>query len=268
MFSFQSQAEIHYTDYGEDGWVIPMNANQAIDINGDEFADFYVNGYENELGVVPIPLIGCFTGASSYYNNLATRALQIHEKGDVISIDNNNMFDYVDDGRGTIMNPTIGFADGWTNMQEEYIGFAVFMPEDLSYVANGWMKVVVDAANLTLIIKEIAYEDNHLLGEGSIVVGETGQEVVSIDYIESLNDISIAPNPSNNQFQLSYDYIGSEELFISVQNSLGQEIHQVENPSSKSAKLNIVTSDWAQGIYFIRFETEKGIMSRKVLITR
>ena len=58
-------------------------------------------------------------------------------------------------------------------------------------------------------------------------------------------------------------------MSITVQNSFGQIVNQaqlIENPGNSSIQL--LTSEWVPGTYFIRFETEDGIHTERLLISR
>jgi len=263
------KAEITFTDYG-DGWAIPMNTNEAIDINNDGFIDFNVNGLNDELGVTAIPLVGCFTSPSyDAYNNLGSRELSILQEGEMIQIDDFNMFDYIDDKGegGTLFKPGIGLADGWTDMEDQYIGFAVFVNGDSFIAMNGWMKVAIDVSNQTFIIKSMAYGDPTEMGQGGIRAGQT-QETVAIQTIDQLNELTISPNPATEFVQLTFDYTGGQNLSVIIQNTVGQEIYRNNTSTFGQTNLNIPTSNWTAGMYIIRFETQDGIRTEKLSITR
>lgn len=267
LFISSLKAQIQYTDYG-DGWVIPMHANEAVDVNNDGNVDFYVNGLNGELGVIPITLIGCFSSPSyDAVNNLGSRELSILEEGEMIQIDDFSMFDYIDDDRGTLFDADLGLADGWTDMEDEYIGFAVFIP-GLSYVAiNGWMKVAIDVTNETFIIKEMAYGEPSEMGAGGIKAGDTGQ-TVAVQTVDQLNELTIAPNPATDFVQLAFDYTGGQNLSVIIQNAIGKEIYRNNRATFGQTNLNIPTTDWTAGMYIIRFETQDGIRTEKLSITR
>lgn len=265
LFISTLQAQIVYTNYG-DTWKIPANANEGIDVDGNGSIDFHVNGYTDELGFVPILAIGCFTRSASITNNLGSKDLKIHPEGDFIRIDQSNMIDYIDTGRGSIYSMTDGFADGWTDMEAQYIGFAVFVSNVSTLnVLNGWVKVSVDKSTEMLIIHEIAYEESEGVGTGGINAGETGLST-GIQTIDGLNAIKVMPNPASDFVQLAFDYTGNENLTITIQNSIGQEVYRNRNLASRESTFNIGVADWAPGVYLVRFETLRGIETKKLLV--
>ena len=268
LFIFSTaQSEITYKSYG-DGWVIPLNANQAIDVNDDGIDDFIINKLNAGLGMTSIIGTGCMASPSTTYNNLGSRELRIFQEGEVIQATNDNVSTYIDDEDGTLFKSNEGIADGWSDLEEEYIGFALF-PNSNWLTMNGWMKIAIDVNNEIFIIKGIAYEEPYLLGQGGreIKAGDTGQ-TVAIQTVDQLNELTIAPNPANDFVQLAFDYTGEKDLNLIIQNSIGQEIYRNNTTSFGQTNLNISTTDWTTGMYIIRFETEDGIRTEKLSITR
>ena len=262
-----ASAAIHHTSYG-DGWVIPMGANEAIDVDNNGTTDFYVNGIAGELGFVPIFSVGCFSSPSaSAYTSFGARELSRHQAGDLIQLSFSNMFDFIDDDRGSGYSRTGGFADGWADQEDTYIGFVVLVNNG-SDSKNGWMRVALDETNETLIIKEMAYEDPQPIDTGGITVGETGTTAVN-NLSSDFGKVVIAPNPAQDFFQMEFDYLGKEDLSIVIQNGVGQEVYRsVANFPLGKSSVNVSTADWATGIYFIRFETTEGVRVEKLNVAK
>jgi len=260
-------AEINYTDYG-DGWVIEMNAAQDIDIDKDGVVDFQVNAYNDELGLVPIFAKGCFTPSEPYAKtSFGSWEMHLHQVGDIIGLNQGNMFDYIDDDRTSGYSITGGLADNWEHSKDVYIGFAVFGPGP-SDVKNGWMRAAIDITNNTFILKEIAFHDATLIGQGSIVVGDTGLASSVNNLDEVLTSVSINPNPANEFLQISYDFESSQSLNISVFNTMGQQIERMPiSYAGKNQRIKLFTSDWSEGLYLINFSTKEGTHTEKLLVS-
>ena len=258
-------AAINYTNY-DDGWVIPMGANEAIDIDGNGTDDFYVNGIAGELGFVPIYGVGCFSSPSeTAYTSFGARELSRHQLGDLIQLNSLNLYDFIDDGRGSGYSVSGGFADGWVDMEDVYIGFVVIVNGDSQ---SGWMRIVLDETNETLIIKELAYEDPQPIDSGGILVGD--KETTAVNNLsEDFGKVTIAPNPANDFFQIDFDYVGKKELSIVIQNGVGQEVYRsAANFTLGKSTINLSTSNWSTGVYFIRFETTDGVRVEKLNIAK
>jgi len=110
-----SQA-INHVDYGDDGLTIGLNESYEMDIDNDGVIDFKVNSWQDELGFTPIFAIGCFV-IDDYYEltSWGSHILTTLQEGDVLSIDGINMYDYLDDDRGSSYKSGEGPAAGWEN---------------------------------------------------------------------------------------------------------------------------------------------------------
>lgn len=256
-------SQITHKDFGE-GLVIELNANYQMDIDEDGSTDFFINQFPNELGFTPIFAVGCFASPSeSSYTPFNSRELQIFEEGEIIQMTGMNMYDYIDDERGSIYHNTNGFADNWEHMQEHYVGVAVFNSQ--SQVLNAWMKVAVDTEANTLIIKELAYQNYFEIGLGSIVAGDVGSVAVkNLDQV--LDEVVISPNPVIDNLQLSFDYAGDEPLQISILDNTGKLI--TSQTANGSVNYSFNTADWTSGLYFVNFSTSTGVRSEKIFVTK
>lgn len=265
FFTLSAQTEITYKSFGN-GWVIPINANLEIDIDEDGTTDFYINQEQDEIGFTPIFAVGCFASPNaSAYTSFNARELTLHEEGDWIQLNGDNFFDYIDDDRGSGYSLTGGLANGWVDKEDTYIGFAVIVDNN---VRNGWMTVSINVSTNELTIKEWAYTNLVANYEGGITAGDKG-ETSSVKKLENIEAITISPNPADDKVQLAFDYSGNEDLSVVIQNSVGKEVYRNDAAIPfGNTNLNITTSDWANGIYFIRFETETAIRTERLSIAR
>ncbi len=69
-----------------------------------------------------------------------------------------------------------------------------------------------------------------------------------------LNDFKIAPNPSHQFFDISWQM--ADVNSIEILSSSGQTIHQYVTQQEKSYRLD--ASEWTSGVYVIRFTDQKG----------
>lgn len=264
--SFAVKADINYVNYG-DGLVIGMSENYEMDINQDGVKDFLINTQPNELDFTPIFTVGCFPSTGwTEETPWGTRELRIFEKEDYINMTDANMGDYIEDGRGGVYSQGFGLANGWVDEEDVYIGFGVFSP-DLTTVSNGWIKVIPDVENETLIIKEMAYTDFAEVGETGIIVGDTG--VSSLTEVDNLiNDLSITPNPANDIAALNFKYPRNTSINLDIFTIDGQQIlNQKVNITSGDNNLSLNISEWDSGVYFIRLKTIRGIRTQRLLVS-
>lgn len=281
------QADIIYTNYG-DGWHVDLNENIVVDADMDGSNDFYINGYTDELGFVPIFAKGCFSSPhGTAYNNLGSRELTIHQPGDMLDMSLNTM-SFIDDDRGSAAalssNGSADLATGWEDGQDRYVGFYIFGTGRF-----GWIRVALDINAQQLIIKEMAVE---MTSHGELEVGYTGQVVIveppltpvnniragevttvettSTEELEKdLQNVMIAPNPATNRVNVYFDYQGTENLNIVIVNSVGKEVYRTNNGlSTGEVNLDIPITDWNSGIYFIQFQSEKGVKTERLSVVK
>ncbi len=85
------------------------------------------------------------------------------------------------------------------------------------------------------------------------------------------NEISVYPNPSDGNFSLNYSLSNAAVIKIKLLNELGQEIKiltELTDQASGNYRFNYSLSDLQQGIYFIRIESGKEIITEKLILTR
>ena len=259
-----SNAQITYTDFGDEGWVIPINSNTAVDVDSDGITDFYVNGWDDELGVVPITFVGCFTSPGFILTDFGARELKQHEAGDVVALTTSNEFDYIDDNRGSAFRVGHGFAEGWEDMADYHVGFVVII--NYTDVRHGWMKVAFDETNLTTIIKEMAYTEPTPYYSGQIVVGDKGATSTG-DLNHVLNEVKIAPNPAIGYTQLEFNYTSNQDLTINIYNAAGQLVHPINNALNVGTNIiRVPLNNLAAGQFLVRFENKDGIHTEKIVV--
>lgn len=275
------QAELHFQDYGPNGWHVGLNENVVVDFDQDGIQDFYINGFNNELGFVPIWGQGCFSSLGTGTNNIGSQILTIHQPGDVMD-DNMNTFLFIDDGRGSSFSAnTNELADGWVHLQDTYVGVYIFTTGRF-----GWLKVAVDVNTKKLIIKEMAYEDTpHMpiligdtgqtpVAEFPMQVGKVGSDVTSIETSteeleKDIAELNIFPNPASEKVNIFMNYEGNENLNVVITNSVGKEVYRTGNAFVQGeTNLEIPVSQWSNGIYFVQFQSKDGTKVERISVNR
>lgn len=263
VFGFTAAfSQFSHKDYGE-GLAIPINSDYQMDIDNDGSVDFYINQYPGEIGFSPIYSVGCFASYSeSSYTTFGARELQVFEQGDHIQITGPNLYDYIDDDRGSIYSESGGLDQAWTNLEDQFIGFAVF--HQGGGVSNGWMRIAIDENEKTLILKEMAYRRSASMEDSYISAGEGS--VVAVKNLDDLNEVVISPNPVRDLIQINFDYTGTEKLQITILDNTGKLVDkQFANGSSNHS---FDASSWAPGMYFVNFSTNNGVRSEKIFVTK
>lgn len=255
-------AQIVHLDFGEEGLSVPMNANLAMDIDDDGSEDFYVNSFANELGFSPITTIGCFASPSSGTTIFGSQVLSTFKEGETIQITDSNLFDYIDDGRGSIYSGNeTEYAQTWEDGVSQYIGFAVFTG-GFTDVLNGWLEISIDESNQTLIIHDGAYHEG-IINHSSIDAGETG--LTSTEKLLPIKEICVYPNPSSNFLNIKLDETIQGASKISIVSINGSVVMtQTTINSSDIVRLNI--AEIPAGQYLVNIRTESGLQVKAITI--
>lgn len=267
FISFSASSQITYIDFGV-GLATHVDTKRAMDIDEDGVIDFYINGVEGELGFSPIWGKGCFTSPSAVaFTQFGARELKRHTSNALIKISDFNMFDYIDDDRGSAYSTTGGLANGWAHDTEVLVGFAVFA-DNFVDVRNGWMSVKLDLTTNEIIILEMAFTEMQPIGQGSINAGYKGDltAVPNLDGI--LNSVSVGPNPADAFAMVNYNYTGSATLNISVFSTTGKLIYsETPNNSYGMTRTYLNTNSWDAGVYFVQFSTTEGVQTERLLVS-
>ncbi len=112
---------------------------------------------------------------------------------------------------------------------------------------------------------EVYDGDGNLINEGignesgePIVQNATGYCIESVNIAENINEqIKIIPNPTNGKINIQCD----KNYSLSIVDITGKEINKIEKASN-----NFTTEISEKGIYFLRFQNEKNIVVKKVIV--
>ena len=85
---------------------------------------------------------------------------------------------------------------------------------------------------------------------------------------KNISEINIFPNPINNYTEISFYQKDNSSMELNIINSLGNIIFSKKLRNTKIGKnvININTSNFSNGIYFVQFKTTDKIISKKILI--
>ena len=257
----QSQSGIVHKDFGE-GWVIALNDNVAVDMDEDGQRDFFINRVDGELGFTGIYARGCFVSPSSNaMTSFGSRALKIFNEGELIQMDDDNIFDYIEED-GSTYSVTEGYAEGFSDHEDYYIGVALLDPNLLA--KNAWIKISIDSEAQELIIKEWAYTTVYAIGQGGILSGDNGT-ITTTNELLDIKDIVVSPNPIVDRMDITYDYNGQEALTIAVYNTSGVNVYQqLHRNHIRSTEIN--TESWTAGSYIVSFLTKTGVIAKQVVV--
>ncbi|MBL0341842.1 MAG: T9SS type A sorting domain-containing protein [Bacteroidetes bacterium] len=94
---------------------------------------------------------------------------------------------------------------------------------------------------------------------------------LSINNIDNSDSFKIYPNPAADLFLISYPQLFGNEVTITISDIAGKIIPiAIGNKTTASAiqKIEVNTSDFAEGVYLVQIQTEKFISIKKIVITK
>ncbi|GLR15468.1 T9SS type A sorting domain-containing protein [Portibacter lacus] len=101
--------------------------------------------------------------------------------------------------------------------------------------------------------------------EGLLIVDFAELSSVNTKLIK--DEIDIYPNPAQNKFTIEFDNNDLQVENISLIDVNGSQVHFSAHESGQN-KINIQTKNLPAGIYFVSIPTSKGIMIKKIQITK
>lgn len=109
-----------------------------------------------------------------------------------------------------------------------------------------------------------------LLGSSNLYThaGMIPNEAPSFEEL-NIDEVKVFPNPSDGRFQLSFDYSGPESLKAKVFDITGKLIKDISTDlvkSENSVTANIDLESPGSGIYFIRIELGKSVVTKKIIV--
>jgi hypothetical protein len=174
---------------------------------------------------------------------------------------------------------TVEFCDG-TDFMEDTPTSGVTTDCDLSIIQNTCVDPLNDepdhvsnfmnfACQLMFTPDQIARMQNNLsLAPGGLFDTTPCSPVTSIEKMERENDFefSISPNPNYGNFTVKFPQPYFSKGTLSIYNSMGQIIFEknIDLNNSLSFPINII--GMKKGVYYLNVHSERGILSKKMVI--
>ncbi|MBW7868849.1 MAG: S8 family serine peptidase [Brumimicrobium sp.] len=116
------------------------------------------------------------------------------------------------------------------------------------------------------INKWIPASPSHLKTEYSLYVHDVNSTASTVeDHLDY--DLSIYPNPSDNQITIEYNLLENTDVYLNVLDATGREItnHKMKNQQSGHQSMTISVAHLSSGIYICNLNVEGRIISRKII---
>lgn len=85
----------------------------------------------------------------------------------------------------------------------------------------------------------------------------------------NISEVKVFPNPSDGRFQLTFDHNGEVKVSAKVYDITGKLIKDISDElvrSENSVSANVELENPGSGIYFIRIELGKTLLTKKIII--
>ncbi|MEP7268996.1 MAG: T9SS type A sorting domain-containing protein [Saprospiraceae bacterium] len=81
-------------------------------------------------------------------------------------------------------------------------------------------------------------------------------------------DISVYPNPAQNNIFIGLKEITAKEIYIEVFDLLGHKVQRIKSNFPSNKTLAISTDDWAAGTYFIKLYSMDNFVVKKIILSK
>ncbi len=110
----------------------------------------------------------------------------------------------------------------------------------------------------------IGYRERFMIVE----IKESDLATATTDAEQAIAQLSIAPNPAGDYFQLQCKGL-SAAAFIRIFNAQGQVMYETQTEGAlQVSTLHIPVADWPQGVYSVQLQTEGKMLTRQVAVQR
>jgi photosystem II stability/assembly factor-like uncharacterized protein len=168
-------------------------------------------------------------------------------------------------------------SDSWEKVYFENVNSLFFSAPEKGWICVGSEIISTEDAGLNwetqysneLIISDIYFTDSQngwAVGQNGLIVHTNNGGITSINENGALNNnFKVYPNPTNGMVTLTFKLERKENVTLTILNSRGQEVKQISLEKEKG-QIDLDCCNFSSGVYFINLQTEKGILTKKLII--
>jgi hypothetical protein len=93
-----------------------------------------------------------------------------------------------------------------------------------------------------------------------------GNSTTSINEVNLASNFLVQPNPTSGIFNVTSSNFNGKINEVSIVNILGKEVYR-SNSIDNNTNLNFDLSEFSNGIYFLQIKTNKGNLTKKIVLT-
>lgn len=78
--------------------------------------------------------------------------------------------------------------------------------------------------------------------------------------------LNIYPNPAKNSINVDVELLKARDFTITIHNTIGQKVKEIEEKQSSGDNLNIDLSEFNSGLYFVTIKTDLESITKKIIL--
>lgn len=121
--------------------------------------------------------------------------------------------------------------------------------------------------NGNVLLEKLEY--NFSFGDET-VAGLLTENLVKVDEVEAINSLSLYPNPTTSNLNIAFELENNDYITVDVMNIVGQIVTSQDFgnlPAGYTLK-SINVSDLSSGIYLVNINTNSGVVTRKITVSK
>ena len=86
---------------------------------------------------------------------------------------------------------------------------------------------------------------------------------------QAIREVKVFPNPSDGRFKLTFEYSGPAKITAKVFDITGKQVKDISEDlvkSERSVTADVNLESPSSGIYFVRIELGKSILTKKIVV--
>lgn len=91
---------------------------------------------------------------------------------------------------------------------------------------------------------------------------------VSNEDVAEAIDLNVYPNPADDELFVEFDLAQNQLLQINLYHANGQKIRTINSSTNGIQAITLDVSDLKSGVYFLELQTEKGMLTKSIVVSR
>ncbi len=189
-----------------------------------------------------------------------------------VVIDGGGLFEFI------VTNTSNGCKNADTVIVTALESPMLFLENDTSLTVTGGTLPYSFTATMDGNTTDIGSLDNLLPGEYVVTITDANGCMNEIQFTiemstsfsaldEQIESLALFPNPTSDYLTVNIDFNHTQTGSIFIRNKIGQQVWQ-QSFSDKNINLEIDVMDWSTGIYYMMIQTDEGVKTAEIVVTK